>query len=136
MNQESLYVALETKLTGAAGLTAMVSTRIYGVRAPSTTPTYPYVRFWLVDAMAEGIFGLKDLEHCQVQVDCFVDSTYLSDLSAVVEQVKSALDNQTLTFAGSDYTSIFLRRTNSRNEIEERIQHGIILYTMTVQETS
>lgn len=84
-----LEQALYTRLSGFAGLTALVSTRIYPLVLPQN-PTLPAVTYQRIDGLREeGIAGSHGLAHPRIQIDAWA-SSYTS-AKAVAVQVRSAL---------------------------------------------
>lgn len=85
-----LETVLQTRLTGYAGLAALVGTRVYPIKLPQT-PTMPAVSYQRIDGPREsGIASEHGMAHPRIQVDSWA-STY-GGAKAVAEQVRTALE--------------------------------------------
>ena len=85
----SLASSLYSQLSGYAGLTALVSTRIYPNRAPQDA-TLPYVVYFRVSGSREQAFtNAVGATGVRMQFSCFA-TTYI-DADAVRAQVRAAL---------------------------------------------
>lgn len=90
--------ALKSYLTGYAGLTALISTRVYPLRLPES-PTYPSVTYQRISApRIHSHSGPSGLAFPRFQFDCY-SPTYLG-AKAVATQVRLALDGYTGTMGG------------------------------------
>ena len=137
MDYTSVGKALWSKLTGTeAIIRLMPDDRACFMRVPADPIVYPYIRYWLVTNDMAGVFSKLDIETSELQVDYFTDRTEVEAVAEGINAIRSALDLATLTFADGDYTSIYLRRLGVGVLQEERIQHGIVRYEMTLQETT
>lgn len=87
----SIDTALYTRLSGFAGLSKLVSTRIYPIRMPQNA-TFPLVCYQQVGATRDYVMqNQSGLVQTLYQIDCY-DST-LEDARAVAEQARLALSN-------------------------------------------
>lgn len=141
MNVGSLYKAIYAKLTGNSTVSTAFSDRIYSDRARDDgngDPTYPYLVFWAVDTVRDGLFGGKDHETADMQFDVYTDSQSVVALSTLMSAVKGAMDATSLSYSGSssDYASIMVRRTREHVFQEDQVYHGIIEYEVHAQETA
>ena len=96
-----LEAALYTRLSGYAGLTALVGTRIYPNIAPQSVQS-PFVTYSRISTTRESAMGADTgLVHVRVQVDCWAaagpnDDGY-ADVKAVAAQVRAALQRYDAT---------------------------------------
>ena len=78
-----------TRLTGYAGLTALIGSRVYPLKMPQK-PTLPAVSYQRIDGPRESaIASDMGMAHPRMQVDCWA-STY-AGVKAVATQVRAAL---------------------------------------------
>lgn len=86
----TLEQALYSYLSGYAGLTALVGTRIYPVTMPQGV-TYPAVTYRKVSGLAEYVLGqhVPELYNPRYQFDAW--GTSYSSVKSVAEQIKAAL---------------------------------------------
>jgi hypothetical protein len=97
----SIDTAIGARLAGYAGLSALVSTRIYHDEAKQNG-VIPYVTFICVDDLPIHSMGtMHSLRDTRYQVDCWASSK--SEARAIAVQVELALDNYSGT---SDSVSI------------------------------
>jgi len=98
----TIDTALYARLSGYAGLTALVSTRIYPAPIPQN-PTYPLVTYQEIDRVSPHTMGtLAGVTHIRYQIDSW--ATTLAGAKAVAAQVEAALDN----YAGTSDTIVIL----------------------------
>lgn len=91
----STAAAIYAQLSGFAGLTALVGTRIYPVEAPANV-TRPYVVFVAISSVRlNHLSGPAEVANPRVQVDAYA-ARYI-DAQAISDQVRAALDG----FAGT-----------------------------------
>lgn len=91
----STAAAIYARLSGFAGLTALVATRVYPVEAPANV-TRPYVVFASISAVRlNHLTGPAEVVNPRVQVDAY--AVRYIDAQAIAEQVRAALDG----FAGT-----------------------------------
>lgn len=84
-----LEVAIFSRLTTFAGLSALISTRCYPVVAPQN-PTAPYVTYTRIDGPRESALSEDmGLPHPRMQIDCWAE-TY-AGVRAVALQVRLAM---------------------------------------------
>lgn len=87
----SIDSAIYTRLSGFAGLAALVSTRIYPAPIPQS-PTYPLVTYMQVSGVRGYVYGNQDgFVQGRWQVDSW--STTSTGARALAEQVRLALSN-------------------------------------------
>lgn len=99
-----MHAALYSILTGAAGVTALVGSRIYLVRAPQST-TQPYV--WFEDrnvGYVRSLAGDENYRRALVDVNCVGASS--SSAIAVSAAVVSALNGARGTYASIEVVNI------------------------------
>lgn len=92
--------ATYTVLSGDAGVSALVASRIYPVRAPQDA-TFPYVTFQLVseaDRLQSLAHAISGLVAKRMQVDCFSE-TY-AECKSLADAVRLALDRYNGTSGG------------------------------------
>lgn len=93
-----LEAALYNRLSTYAGLTALVSTRIYPLVLPQD-PTLPAVTYQTIGRSMEDVRGSGPrYAETRIQIDCWA-ATYASAKS-VAEQVRAALQDYTGTMGG------------------------------------
>ena len=96
----SIDTALYTRLGGFAGLTALVSTRIYPPPVPQNA-TYPCVSYSQVSGVRDYVMGNQSgLVQSRYQLDSW--ATTSTGARAVAEQVRLALSN----YAGTSDTIV------------------------------
>ena len=89
----SLETGLYTALTGDAGVSALVGTRIYPEIMPQGV-TYPAISYQRISTTRTNMLsGVDDFTQVRVQVDCWDDS--YSGVKALSAAVKSAIDGVT-----------------------------------------
>ena len=87
----SLETGLYTVLTGDAGVSALVGTRIYPEIMPQGV-TYPAISYQRVSTVRTAMLsGVDDFTQVRIVVDCWDDS--YSGVKALAAAVKSALDD-------------------------------------------
>ena len=102
----SIDTAISIRMTGYAGLSALVSTRIYRPPIPQN-PTYPLVTFQEVsDLPIKVMGGNAGIRHARYQVDCW--ATTIASAKAIAVQVAAALDNYAGTSDGIVIKNCFL----------------------------
>lgn len=117
MIEEALY----TRLSGFAGLTALVGTRVFPLKLPPGT-ALPAVSFQLIDAQRDRLSGQDGADRgAQFQFDSWA-GTYEA-AKAVAVQVVAALDRWSGTVAGVVVTASFI--DDERDTFEEQVQEGI-----------
>ena len=99
----SIETTLYGALSGAAGVTNLVSTRIYPQVAPDSAAT-PYIVYQVIVGMAHNLTnGAPASERKVIQINCISNS--YANAKAIAEAVKAALNVSTgyLTSEGDDY---------------------------------
>lgn len=87
----SIDSALYTRLSGYAGLSALVSNRIYPAPIPQNA-TYPLCTYQEIDRIPIHVMGgTAGIVHIRYQIDSW--ATTLAAAKAVAAQVEAALDN-------------------------------------------
>lgn len=88
----NLQTQLYTQLSGYAGLSALVSTRIYPSKAPQTlTPSQSYVVYHQIsERPIHSHQGYSSLREVRMQVSCMAKN--YDAARAIAEQVKLAMD--------------------------------------------
>ena len=103
--------ALFARLSGFAGLNALVSTRIYPPPAPQDA-LYPLVTWQEIDRQSIHVMGgTAGIVHIRYQVDSWAET--LSGAKAVAAQVEAALDNWSGTSDGVVIKNCFLESGQS-----------------------
>ena len=98
--------ALYTRLSGHAGLKALVSARIYPPPAPQSS-AYPLVTYQEIDRVSPHVMrGTAGVTHIRYQVDSWAET--LAGAKAVAAQVRAALDNWSGTSDGVVVKNCFL----------------------------
>lgn len=87
-----IYTALNV-----AGLTALVSTRIYDQQPPK--PTYPCVEYTVSKSEARGL-GTTELPEVTIRVSTFSKAATGAEAQAIVAKVEDLLKDQSLTVSG------------------------------------
>lgn len=121
----SVEAALVNRLEGYAGLTALVSTRIYPHRLPQT-PTYPAVTYFLVTALPrDSAMGVDvPIARKRFQFSAW-GSTYLSAKN-VCEQIRLALQRWSGTADGTTVYDIFVESQNDIDEPDLKVYQCVI----------
>jgi hypothetical protein len=97
--------ALYTILSGFAGLTALVSTRIYPRRAPQEV-TAPYVIFQRISTIRDHSHsGPSGLANPRYQFDAYAATPEEAD--AISDQIRLALDGYTGTVTSGESPALF-----------------------------
>lgn len=109
---ESLNKAIQAKLegdTGAGGVRMLTAGRIWYLRAKRAS-TLAYL-VWFPAGLDHGsTFGNKSLDEWLIQFSSIAEKA--TDAITLHDRVKTLLEGATLTFSGSDYGSVMLRRAN------------------------
>lgn len=99
--------ALYTRLSGYAGLSALVSTRIYPPPVHQNEAA-PYVTYQEISRVPiHGMGTTHTLTDIRYQIDCWAET--LAGAKAVAKQVKAALDNYHGTSDGVVIANSFLQ---------------------------
>lgn len=113
--------AIYARLDGAAGLTALVSHRIYPVQAPQAA-TLPYVIYREVSAERISAMGADTgMVRPRYQVSVFASSW--SSAHAVATQVRLALQRFRGTSAGVTIEEIFMQNSLELTDDEIEVKH-------------
>lgn len=124
--------ALYTILSGHAGLTALVGSRIYPLILPQS-PLLPAVIYQRVDAAREGTHdGPSGLAHPLFQLSCW--ALDFDQARAVVAQVRLALDGYTGTVGGVEIEAIQSGHEDDQYEQDTKIYHSSIDFDIWHQE--
>lgn len=123
----TIKTELYSRLSGYAGLTGLVSTRIHPVRLPQNC-TMPAVTYQIVSGPRVSNFGddTGDVRY-RVQVDCWASAVTGESASAdaVADQVKAALQR----YRGGNIQDIYLE-----NEIDgDAYESDADLYRVTLE---
>jgi hypothetical protein len=103
--------ALFSRLSGFAGLKALVSTRVYPPPAPQNA-AYPLVTYQEIDRQPIHVMGrTAGVVHIRYQVDSWAET--LAEAKAVAAQVEAALDNWAGTSANVVVKNSFLESGQS-----------------------
>ena len=103
--------ALFSRLSGHAGLKALVSSRIYPPPAPQNA-AYPLVTYQEIDRQPIHVMGgTAGVVHIRCQIDCWAET--LAAAKAVAAQVAAALDNYSGTSDGIVIKNSFLESGQS-----------------------
>lgn len=114
--------ALYQRLTGFAGLTALVGSRVTPHLLTQDT-AYPSVTYFVVSAPREAAMGSDPgIVHGRVQIDCW-GLTY-SDVVAVGEQVRAAFERLRTTL---DTTVIMDSFLEDVRDFEPELVNGVIV---------
>ena len=101
-----LEQALYTRLTGYAGLSALVSSRIYADRLPQN-PTLPALTYQRISREPwESLSASDGVEDAGIQIDVWAST--VSSRSSVTVQVLAALKRQTWTEDGIAVLDAFI----------------------------
>jgi hypothetical protein len=118
------------RLSGYAGLTALVSTRIYPGMLPET-PTYPALTYEITNTDRESAMGSDPgIAHGRLSIMTY-GTTYKSARD-VKEQVRSALQRYRATLDGTQIMDTFVE--DDRDEPPDLI-NGVIVRTRVVEFT-
>jgi hypothetical protein len=105
MIEEDIY----SDLSGFAGLSALISTRIYPLRMPQGG-TFPAVVYTRVSGSRINNLDGENIQNPRFQVDCWAES--YSAAKAVAAQVESA-------FAAASFTSVLIADRDDRDDTTE-----------------
>lgn len=112
----SIETELFSYLSTYAGLTTLVSTRIYPVDAPQQ-PTYPYIVYFKVNNNRKYCHqGFANASTQLFQADCY--ATTYSDAKAIATQLITAIDSWYLT--NTKVQAAFI--DNEADVIEENVK--------------
>ena len=115
-----IEAALYSRLSGFAGVSDLVGTRIYPLAAPDDA-IYPLIRYQRVQATRlESLAGPSGLSAVRFQIDAFGqgDEGY-RDAGDVAEQIRLALDGFGGTVAG-----VVIQSTTLLNERDQEFDEG------------
>jgi hypothetical protein len=96
LSLSALSVGVYTALN-VAGLTNLVSTRIYDFLPP--TPTYPCVEYRVSKTEARPL-GTTEMPECSIRVSVFSQSATGAEAQAIVAKIEDLLKDVSLTVAG------------------------------------
>lgn len=96
LSMSAVAVGVYTALN-VAGLTALVSTRIYD--SVPRNPTYPFVAYAIDKREARGM-GTTELPELTLRVSVFSKSETQAEAQAIVAKVEQLLADATLTISG------------------------------------
>jgi hypothetical protein len=124
--------AIRAHLVDQAGLTALVSTRIYYMTAPQTV-TNPYVVFFKVSAVPEySLTGHSGLTTARFQFDIYADTYYETKLIAA--QLATAIqDKCNEVIGGSSGVNVSVQQENEQDLYEDCF-HCIVEYFIQYNE--
>lgn len=112
--------ALYARLTTYAGLTALISTRVYDAQTVPQNPALPFVAYRRVSTRRHSAMGADSgLVVARFQVDAFDDD--YTDVKAVADQVRLALQRWSGTVASVEILDSF---------IEDQRDHAFELDTL------
>ncbi len=117
----TIETALFSHLSVQAGITALVSTRVYATVPPSD-PTYPFITFQIFSDVPEhDMSGAVGLTQVKVQIDAW--AFLVAEQQAIAEAVRNELDG----FRGALGTEALAIRScflDSRNTFQEPDKQG------------
>jgi hypothetical protein len=112
-------IDLIARLKAVAGVSALVSTRIYGGRVPQSA-IYPLIRIQRIGSdHAQDTSGASGLCQALMQIDCF--GKLVADAKSVAEQVRLALQGWRGTQGSTNFRSILL---TDQRDLDEHDQQG------------
>lgn len=118
-----IHEALFARLSGYAGLTALVATRVYPRQLPQN-PTYPAVTYERISADRQSAMGSDSgLVSGRWQVSSW-GKTY-TDARDAAEQVRKALQRYRGTLSGTVIQDIFIE---SENDLPAELVDGETIY--------
>jgi len=104
-------------LSAAAGVTALVSTRIYPDQAPQNA-VFPYVCFQLLQAQpTDTKEGVSPLDKLLVQIDCYAQN--YDSAQAIATAIRTALDRYAGTINGHVVDKIIYSGQSSGSPIPD-----------------
>lgn len=121
----AVETALYTRLTGTAGLTALLAsgTAVYNIRAPQNAPL-PYVVFSLVSGMDDNDTPVRDRQLLYLVKG--ISSVGMQQAGAIHAQIDAALHNNPLTVTG--WTNFWLHSEAGDIRFVEPEQGGRNVY--------
>lgn len=105
----SIGVAITEILEAATGVTDIVNTNIFFIKAPKGTPN-PCLVYNLIDNPEDTKSG-SSVSHTIVQVDTYTDKG--SDAAPLAQAVRDALNRVSGTFAGVNIQTIIYQDSNT-----------------------
>ena len=128
----SMADALYSRLSGFAGLSALVAARVYPLRAPQGA-ALPYVTFQRVHAERESAMGVDvGVVHARIQVSAWGKT--FTEAEAVKEQVRAALQRWSGTAAGVVVLDSFVVSEIELYEDETGIHQHALDFTIHYRE--
>lgn len=116
--------ALFTRVTGVAGVTALIGTRMYPADSVPQDPTYPFLTYQRVSTQRESVSGSDiALVWARFQFDSFAD-TY-DDAVALAAQVRAALQRYNGTVDGVVIQQVFM--ANELDDFEASVEKGRVI---------
>ena len=88
----SIESDIVTRLEAYAGLTSLVSTRIYPVKFPQN-PTLPAIIYTRIDTQVDTTFENLEVENPRIEFDIIANS--YSDITNIVAQLRLAMSGAT-----------------------------------------
>ena len=114
------------RLSAVAGVTSLVSTRIYPDMAPQNA-TFPYVVFQKLQTQpTDTKEGVSPLDKLLVQVDCY--SNNYDNAHALAAAVRTALDRYTGTINGHVVDKIIFSNDSSGSPQDVPTNTGSMIY--------
>lgn len=101
-----IVTSLYNYLSNTAGITALVSTRIYPVVLPQNA-TYPAITYQVISTPIIHTVEGCSAPNTNMQIDCWSTNTYL-EAHQVADAVETALDNYSGTWNSADVVSACL----------------------------
>jgi len=105
-----IATAIYARLTATTAVTALVSDRIYPVKAPQGCDM-PYITFRLISQVPENTKDTSNqFDRYRVQIDCIGDD--FDDVETLAYVVRNALDRSRGTWAGVTVNTMIYDNTN------------------------
>lgn len=128
----SFETTIFSRLSGFAGLSSLVSSRIYPNTLPQN-PTLPALTFRRVSTVPfSAMSNDTGVTRCRLQVDVWARK--YSDLDAVGDQVRQALQRWRNTGAGTEVLSSFYLNAVDLYEPENEIHHRAMDFEIDYRE--
>ena len=127
--QEAVYAAL----TGAAAVTALVSTRVYD-ELPAAAPTFPYITIG-DDTVAEMGTKTTDISEHTITLHAWSRDNSRKEAKQILDAIKATLHHNLLSVTGHAVVELHFEFGETLLDADGETWHGVHRYRAIVEDT-